>query len=531
MRFIMIIILTVLAAIPAIADDLEGTQNKEWSKFQADPKTYVTSHTSRFDQAGQRVPDRRDSVFTNRDIRSRRYVELKANDRRILRRNQIGNGFGLVEEESNIKNKVTAFLDLKEFQSKGLKPVFRLDEIDALKLLKSELAEVPWSGSYWPIFQGTLAARYASQPFMGLPSDWKAYYDYTRKTTLSSILAGGAPSDIDALSPAEKYDLMIGLPGINPTTGDGFLAQNMWNEGRLYYERFGKVETWMGICHGWAPASFMVPRPRRAIVAKAVPEQVAQVKLYPADMKGLISLLWAKGSSETTFFGGRCNDKDAKTDPETGRLLAAECFDVNPAFWHLAVVNQLGLAKRSMVIDASFDYEVWNQPLRSYQFRYFNPQTGESRDSAAAAIVKREDYAKDKFRKFRSPNAAAYVGVQMEISYVSENWNFHAETDDATTDAYRSVTYLYDLELDANGDVIGGEWYRNEHPDFVWLPLMSTRAVSSGDRGIAPGGWNPLEQPVPPFWREIAIQTARYAGEPLAAIVEPLEEAAASGRR
>ena len=515
----------------AQADDAGKEVSSEWLLFQDNPKVYMNTHSARIDQTGKLVPEWRDSAFSNQDIRSRRYVELKAKEREVLRRSKVNNAEGLLEEEINLKGKVVRFLDMKEFQAKGLTPVFRLEDFDSRGLQKAELNELPWSGSYWPIYQGTLGARYSSRPFMELPSDWKAYYDYTRKISLGSVLATGVQADFDALSPSEKYDILIGVPGVLAGSDDGFLTQVMWKEGREYFERYGKVEAWMGICHGWAPAAFMVARPSRAIVAKPVPDRVAQVKLYPADMKGLISLLWAKGSSDVSFFGGRCNEKAPQTDPESGRSLQRECFDVNPGFWHVVLVNQIGLAKRSFIIDASFDYEVWNQPLRSYKYRYFNPQTGEKGDSAAKLIVKKEDYSKDKFRKFRSPKAVAYVGVEMDLTYVSENWNFPSETDDASTDAYRTVSYLYDLELDANSDIIGGEWYRNEHPDFVWLPMMDTRAISRGDRHVQPSAWNPLESQVPPFWREIAIQTARYYGEPLAAIIEPLEVAASRPRR
>jgi len=94
----------------------------------------------------------------------------------------------------------------------------------------------------------------------------------------------------------------------------------------------------------------------------------------------------------------------------------------------------------------------------------------------------------------------------------------------------RTIRYLYDLELDRNGNIIGGEWYRNEHPDFEWLPHATTQPFSSGDRGLTSASWDPSRQAIPAFWRDIAIRTARVNGEPLAAIVEPLANAAAVGR-
>ena len=43
----------------------------------------------------------------------------------------------------------------------------------------------------------------------------------------------------------------------------------MWSEGKQYWERYGSVETWMGICHGWAAASFMMDRPQKKVTLKA----------------------------------------------------------------------------------------------------------------------------------------------------------------------------------------------------------------------------------------------------------------------
>jgi Transglutaminase elicitor len=516
--------LVVAAGCFAVATAQAAQVSSEWLQFQKDSKAYVLGHPMRRDSNGNQVPSIGDSVFSASEIRNRSFIEKKAEARRELRRNR---AFGLFEEEADLQQKVAQFIDAKEFAAKGLQPIYRLEEIDAKGLLKGDLPEAPWSGSYWPIYQGSAAARYASKSFVELQPDWKAYYNFMRTANLESVLTKGSDLDMDSLSPAEKYDLLIGVPSAANKSSEGFLTPSLWAEGRRYFENYGKVETWMGICHGWAPAAFMVPRPAKAVVAQGIPERAQKIKFYPADTKGLVSLLWAKGDFQTHSVGGRCENKNPKVDPESGRLLEPECFDVNPALWHMTLVNQLGLAKRSFVIDAAYDYEVWNQPIKSYRYRYFNPQTGVVAFNAAAATIKKADYSKDKFAKFRSARAAAYVGVQMELTYVSENWNFQAETDDASTDVLRTVTYLYDLELDANGNLMGGEWYRNEHPDFEWMVLDGARAESSGDARVSREGWMPSSGQIPAFWRDIAIATARFNGEPLAAIIEPIVQESA----
>ena len=53
------------------------------------------------------------------------------------------------------------------------------------------------------------------------------------------------------LSPAEKYDLLVGDANYG-------LTKQMWNAGKGYHDRYGSVESWMGYCHGWAPAAYAV---------------------------------------------------------------------------------------------------------------------------------------------------------------------------------------------------------------------------------------------------------------------------------
>src|SRR5690606_8103705 len=122
--------------------------------------------------------------------------------------------------------------------------------------------------------------------------------------------------------------------------------RSMWLEGKKYFENSGNVETGMGICHGWAPASYMVDRPTKKIQVKSV--EGRDITFYPSDIKALASLLWAKSSANINFIGGRCNSKDPRRD-SNGRVTEPDCLDTNPGTWHVSVVNQLGIRKQSFV--------------------------------------------------------------------------------------------------------------------------------------------------------------------------------------
>ena len=225
----------------------------------------------------------------------------------------------------------------------------------------------------------------------------------------------------------------------------------MFNEGRGYFDRSGKVESWMGICHGWA-AAFMLPRPKAVVWVKSADGQY-DIPFYPADIKSLGSLLYAKNKYQSTFIGGRCNTKDPQQDAN-GRTIDQECFDNNPAAWHFAVVNQIGVNDRSMVLDATYDYEVWNQPILSYDIRYFNPESRQFTANLESAKVSKRNYRSDKFTKYRDSRTASMVGIQMTIKYIVETSPRQTQRDSEYYDGIKEVTYLYDLELDPAGNVI-----------------------------------------------------------------------------
>lgn len=391
----------------------------------------------------------------------------------------------------------------------------RPTEMEEAGLLEAALDEQPWSDDYWATYLGGLGKRYADPAFPH-DRDWARNYQYVQQSPASAVVASGNAEAIERLSPSEKYDLLIGDP-------TGALTAAMWAEGRSYHERFGEVETWMGLCHGWAPAAYMLARPRRAVTVRAA-DGTTDLTFYPSDIKALATLLWANARVATRFIGSRSNDKDPETD-EVGRVISQAVFDTNPGTWHMSVVNQIGVARRSFIIDATFDYEVWNQPVLGYEYSYFNPQRLRMVDSLQAATVTRADFTGDRFKKYRSADFAAAVGVVMRTRYMVETSPSHAATDAPSRDAVNSADYYYDLELDASGRIIGGEWYQNAHPDFLWTPPPEARALSPADR-YATGNWN-APAPLPVSWRR-AARRASASRLPLAKIVEKLIQLASA---
>lgn len=392
-------------------------------------------------------------------------------------------------------------------QAKDLLDEVKFSTLESMRSAGLEQATAsvkPWSDSYWPIYQGVIANRYADPEFPA-SMNWKANNDY-----LQARIGAGATQ---ILSPAEKYDLLVGDPKFT-------LTRKMLDQGRYYYEKNGGVEIWMGLCHGWAPASFMVERPRRSVTMLAADGQT-RIEFLPADIRALTTLLWADGNFETRFVGSRCNTEDPESD-ENERPKDSDCLDSNPATWHLVAVNQIGHFGRSLVMDAAYDYEVWNHPVTSYRYTYFQPTTGQPAPTLEAARVRVKDYSNDPYAKTRAPSAVHIVGVQMEVVYALENSPSTATASSEADDYADSTVFRYDLELDSAGRIVGGEWRTRTHPDFLWVPAPGAKAQSIGDRYLPPDSivWNG-DQKIPPAWRKAALQSASY-GQPLARIVNTL---------
>lgn len=355
----------------------------------------------------------------------------------------------------------------------------QLQDFEKQGLHQARVSLSPWSADYWAYAGGILGARYMDRKFTTIDS-WLKRFNYIHLWPANKVLEQQGQNGVTKLSPSEKYDLLVGDSRLA-------LTNAMWAQGKSYYDEYGNVEEWMGICHGWAAAAIVEPRPVRSIEVQSL-DQKWKLSLNPSEIKGLVSYSWATNPYASAFLGERCNDKDPKRS-KNGRILNPDCFDLNPATWHLAVVHLVGQQKRSFVMDATFDYEVWNQPVVEYSYRYFNPKTRAQGKSLENSRVRREEFKNDPYAEFRSKEARSFVGIQMKVAYVVETDATSDEQDSPELDAIRWVQYEYDLELNAQGEIIGGEWYTESHPDFIWIPKPGARPTSPLDEALNGQSW------------------------------------------
>lgn len=350
-----------------------------------------------------------------------------------------------------------------------------------------------WSGYYWPNYVGGLGFRY-NDPYFP-KGKWSKSLSYVRSKPSSGV-------PLDYFSPSEKYDLVM---GVSPEEA-GSLTTQQWNLASAEFKQTGKVETWQGICNGWAAASISFIAPQRPVV---IPSARGDITFQVEDIKALGSLLFAAGQFESVFNGFRCNEEHPSGDGEHSDK--PECFDINPADWHLLVTHQLGMKKKPFIIDYIQSKEVWNKPVVGYAVSYFNiKRRGETSDNFQDVVVPAKRVIA--YRRYRAKDAAFMVGVKMRALLL-----FGANEDSHVGQTLKTVEYQYLLELDENYKIIGGEWETENHPDFAWHPVQLFPGTP-GDQLVDSLG---LDQLSNPRWREAALR-ADQIGSPLPKFVHGL---------
>ena len=310
-----------------------------------------------------------------------------------------------------------------------------------------------WPGPYWPTYEDGINNRWDG------PESLSAVEKYAKAFNLDVTKLADAvskKSGVDSQSRRQKCktwsDCKDGTCAIRRDKTEGYC-----------------IPTWFGICHAWSPAALIEPEPLCAVTVNGI-------KFEPMDMKGLISQIYDSANVGTIFTGQRCNLENPKFD-DHGRYVDAECRDISPEFFHLAVTNMLGRFDKSFVVDVSADFQVWNQPVRSYEIM------SQVKISPAEAMEKYFPAANSTTYIFNE-KAKELLLVNTRLSYVLEsNENTSGLSDGYTTSRY----YDYLLELDAQGSIIGGEWVdyaKSGHIDFLWFPVGTPSASVSVTGGI-----------------------------------------------
>jgi len=410
-------------------------------------------------------------------------------------------------EKKYIHKRVSALTENPDY----IRNVFEMDEKN-LKMRKT--TNQPWGGSFWPLNQGMIANNYQDKDYTTFVFSGPKHFSWrlnvssfkSRKEKLYSNIMKLNEEELAKLAPSEKYDLLLGDLNFDLTNriwnyaekwGEekkwGFLSSIDIPDGYRIPKANKRMALWEGICHGWAVAAGHAPRPRKTVIAKL--PNGKKLPFYPNDIKALVSLLWANSTiqSDVIFEGNRCNRKnpdrdrhgryiDTEKDRDDAELLP-RCADVHPGIFHLSVVNILGIEGRSFVIDKNPEAPIANQPVSGYEMEYFNPKTGKEGNLQGSIIAVNDYGKKDKYKENRHPDTTHILGVTMKLNYVDWEYPKKEETNLSSDDSVNHIKFNYDLELDASGNIIGGQWRvfkkigdgffglggTTHQPDFFWV--------------------------------------------------------------
>jgi len=336
---------------------------------------------------------------------------------------------------------------------------------------EGEAEQTPWPSDYWATYEDSTNVRYHGTNTLSPMEKYdKAFNDWTPNMDLLPLdLHADCSSTYDGtiMDTHDEYYNHLGPAASWQHRNKGiYRARNGIdddNDGTIDEcggSDYDGVETWWGLCHAWTPAAIIEPEPVKDVT-------VNDVTFTVSDIKALLITMYDRNSA--VMIGGRCNEKEIERNEETGEILNDQCKDTNAGTWHVVVVNMLGIMKRAFAEDRTANYQVWNQPVYKYNI-------GEQREVTEEEAMTLLNHAGEKYTDvFDSPNAVKWVYVDMHTSYVRES---SSTTEGPLVPRIGNYTgtdhYEYILELDEEGNIVGGEWlpaYDDRHPDFLWLPM------------------------------------------------------------
>lgn len=283
-----------------------------------------------------------------------------------------------------------------------------------------EISKRLWSGDHWAFNKGIINRRWNTPTQEG--------FNTISPTKEELVLM--SQEEIARLAPSEKYDLFMG-------NYDYPLKKQVTEKANPL------AVYWEGIGNGWASASSNHDEPTPKLFIN--PDGLS-IPFGSSDIKALLSYYYAFASTLplSVHLGVRCLERqDTNADQD-------KCGDdLSPASFHIALTNKIGLRKESFLADLDRYHEVWNHPIQAYKSEVLG--TGPASENAPA-------------------DAKETIRIKTRISYVDESVG---NSWDPIKGTYRQVTsgriYHYDLHLNGSGEILGGEWKSNDHPDFIWV--------------------------------------------------------------
>jgi|GEM_PF-6509239 len=290
--------------------------------------------------------------------------------------------------------------------------------------LQGALAAEPWSDTYWPEHKGGIAYR------------WQRDESHDYRLLEPHELREMPPEAVAMLSPTEKYDLFAGATDYPLTK-------------RVRDETGPDEAAWTGYCHGWANAGLHHAEPSPVTVTN---DAGLEIRFGSSDIKALLT--YFEGEVLKTTWGpdslpfGRLV-RGIGTSCGNGRMIDPGCQDLNPAGLHALLAHRIGTTGEGFVLEVDPTYERWNQPVHTYRSEVLGrrpPSVG----AADTAVEERIVRTAVSWTMEIEPQWGPVAGTAQQVSTTRD--------------------FLYTLELDAAGQLVGGQWlYQAPSGDYLTM--------------------------------------------------------------
>jgi hypothetical protein len=181
-----------------------------------------------------------------------------------------------------------------------------------------------------------------------------------------------------------------------------------------------QTPSWHGHCNGWASAAIRHAEPQNSVRRNGV-------VFTPADIKGLLA--------EIYLYNDTLN-------------LAGIDFPMNAGTLHVVMANWIGRGSHPIGMEADPGEEKWNYPVYAYAY----------------------SHAKRPHNR---------VEVKMNMAYAKDS---RGEAHQSPRN--RRIKYFhYSLDLNDEGEIIGGSFYRDSSRiDMLWAPLQPRQGGTEGNK-------------------------------------------------
>jgi hypothetical protein len=323
-------------------------------------------------------------------------------------------------------------------------------------------AEAPWSETYWPAYQGGIAARYLDRRVDAFNVARPGLAELKQMTS----------AQIKLFSPAEKFDILNGDYDFPFTQ-------------RVLKPYKPSLPNWTGICHGWVPAAINYPEPQPITLKN---KDGIEIQFGSSDVKGLMSFYYAWEAAEFDELGNdHFKEENPVQVPFQYRQLGERCGTglglckgrtLNPAAFHLALTNLVGKYHRSFVVNVDPTQQVWNQPAFGYLTQILDEKK-----------MKPSMHTLDDGTRV-SDGAVKKLMIYTSFSYVLEpytgpRFNSHDDLGSNKVET-TSKDLVYWLYLNKDGEIVGGDWSRglfvksNYKTDFIGFAWRASRVPFVG---------------------------------------------------